>query len=63
VAFDPTTVGATDIERVNDFPAGSDRLVSRSTGVTHVWVNGVEIRSGGQDLPGVRPGRLLRHGR
>jgi N-acyl-D-amino-acid deacylase len=63
VAFDPATVGSLDIERVNDFPAGADRLVARSTGVSHVWVNGVGIRAGGNDLPGVRPGRLLRHGR
>jgi N-acyl-D-amino-acid deacylase len=63
VAFDPATVGALDIERIDDLPAGADRLVSRSTGVTHVWVNGVRIRADGNDLFGVRPGRLLRNGR
>jgi N-acyl-D-aspartate/D-glutamate deacylase len=60
VAFDPATVGTGPSERVVDFPGGADRLVAASTGVEHVWVNGTAIRRHGEDLPGVRPGGLLR---
>ena len=59
VAFDPATVGCTPVERVADQPGGADRLVVRSTGVEHVWVNGVAIRRAGEDVPGAAPGRLL----
>ena len=60
VAFDPTTVGTTPVTRVHDQPGGADRLVVGSTGVEHVWVNGTATRRDGEDLPGARPGRLLR---
>jgi N-acyl-D-aspartate/D-glutamate deacylase len=60
VAFDPQTVGTAPVERVYDQPGGADRLVVRSTGVEHMWVNGVATRAGGKDIPGVAPGRLLR---
>jgi len=60
VAFDPDTVGTTPVERVADQPGGADRLVVRSTGVEHVWVNGVATRTAGEDVPGAAPGRLLR---
>ena len=63
VAFDPDTVGVTELERVWDLPAGADRLLARSTGVEHVWVNGGAIRTGGDDVDNARPGRLLRGGR
>ncbi|MBL7488259.1 amidohydrolase family protein [Frankia sp. AgB1.9] len=60
VAFDPDTVGTTAVERVDDQPGGTERLVVRSTGVAHTWVNGVATRFDGEDLPAVTPGRLLR---
>jgi N-acyl-D-aspartate/D-glutamate deacylase len=60
VAFDPATVGPTRLERVRDLPRRADRLISRSTGIEHMWVNGVAIRIDGEDLPGVRPGELIR---
>ena len=60
VAFDPATVGTTPIERVTDQPGGADRLVVHSTGVAHVWVNGVATRRDGEELAGAAPGRLLR---
>jgi len=63
VAFDPDTVGVTDLERVWDLPAGADRLIANSTGIEHVWVNGTAIRQDGEDVDGSRPGRLLRGGR
>ncbi|HEY1699127.1 MAG TPA: amidohydrolase family protein [Trebonia sp.] len=59
VAFDPATVGATAPERVYDFPGGADRLIARSTGVTHTWVNGVASRIDGEDIPDAA-GQLLR---
>jgi len=60
VAFDPERVGCTPVERVGDQPGGADRLVVRSTGVEHVWVNGVITRRAGEDVPDAAPGRLLR---
>jgi N-acyl-D-aspartate/D-glutamate deacylase len=60
VAFDPRTVGTSPVERVYDQPGGADRLVTHSTGVEHMWVNGTATRLGGRDVPGVAPGRLLR---
>jgi N-acyl-D-aspartate/D-glutamate deacylase len=63
VAFDPDTVGVTELERVWDLPAGADRLIARSTGVEHVWVNGTATRENGADIADARPGNLLRGGR
>jgi N-acyl-D-aspartate/D-glutamate deacylase len=60
VAFDPETVGTTPVERVNDQPGGTDRLLVDSIGVEHVWVNGVATRVAGVEVVGVAPGRLLR---
>jgi N-acyl-D-aspartate/D-glutamate deacylase len=60
VAFDPGAVGCTPVERVHDQPGGADRLVVGSTGVEHVWVNGVRTRAAGEDVAGVSPGRLIR---
>jgi N-acyl-D-aspartate/D-glutamate deacylase len=60
VAFDPDTVGTTPVERVYDQPGGADRLVVRSTGIDHVWVNGVATRTAGTDVPDAAPGRLIR---
>jgi N-acyl-D-amino-acid deacylase len=60
VAFDPDTVGTTPVERVHDQPGGADRLIVRSTGVEHVWVNGVATRTAGADVPKATPGRLIR---
>jgi N-acyl-D-aspartate/D-glutamate deacylase len=60
VAFDAERVGCTPVERVHDLPSGADRLVVRSTGVEHMWVNGVGTRSGGEEVLGVGPGQLIR---
>jgi N-acyl-D-aspartate/D-glutamate deacylase len=60
VAFDPDAIGITPVERVHDQPGGADRLVVGSTGVEHVWVNGVATRTAGEERPGAAPGRLLR---
>ena len=60
VAFDPDTVGAEELERVWDLPGGADRLIARSRGVEHTWVNGAATRRDGKDLDEARPGRVLR---
>ena len=60
VAFDPLTIGASATERVYDQPGGADRLIAHSTGVEHMWVNGVASRVNGVDVPAVAAGRLLR---
>jgi N-acyl-D-aspartate/D-glutamate deacylase len=60
VAFDADTVGVSGMERVFDLPAGADRLLARSSGIEHVWVNGQAIRQDGKDVDGAHPGRLVR---
>jgi len=65
VVFDAETVGCSDLRRVNDQPAGADRLVADAVGIDAVIVNGVIVRRGGVDALGaedVLPGRLLRNG-
>ncbi len=65
VVFDPTTVGASPLRRVNDQPAGTDRLVSEARGMDAVIVNGVLLRHQGKDQvapDGALPGKLLRGG-
>jgi N-acyl-D-amino-acid deacylase len=62
VAFDPATVGPEAVQRVWDLPAGADRLIARSRGIFHVWVNGEQIVRDGSDVPGARPGVLIRDG-
>ena len=60
VAFDPDKVGTSAAERAFDQPGGADRLLVRSTGVEHMWVNGAVTREAGEEVPGARPGRLIR---
>jgi N-acyl-D-aspartate/D-glutamate deacylase len=59
VAFDPDEVAALPAERVFDFPANGDRLVSRSRGVHHIWVNGSPTRRHGEDIDGATFGELV----
>lgn len=62
VAFDPATVGTTELERVWDLPGGADRLIAHSHGIEGVWVNGIATRLAGQAVAGAYPGRLIRGG-
>jgi N-acyl-D-aspartate/D-glutamate deacylase len=65
VMFDPATVGAGPLRRVNDLPGGADRLVSDASGIEMVMVNGVIIRAQGKDAidpESPMPGRVLRGG-
>jgi N-acyl-D-aspartate/D-glutamate deacylase len=51
--FDPETVGPGPLRRVRDFPADAERLTAEEpTGVRHVLVNGVPIRSDGRSQLG-----------
>ena len=66
VIFDPATVAAGPLTRVNDMPANSPRLVSEAIGIDAVIVNGTVIRRAGRDAvdgAGRLPGKLLRKGR
>ena len=64
--FDPDEVGPGKIRRVQDFPAGADRLTADSpSGIRHVLVNGTPIAEDGRSLvqdlserPGRRPVQL-----
>ena len=64
--FEPDEVGPGSIRRVQDFPAGADRLTADNpTGIRHVLVNGTPICEDGkalapglQDRPGQRPTQL-----
>ena len=65
VVFDPDTVGDQPLQRVYDFPAGADRLISEARGISNVIVNGTVIREHGADaVPdgAPLPGQLLRGG-
>jgi N-acyl-D-aspartate/D-glutamate deacylase len=65
VVFDPETVAAGPLKRVNDQPAGADRLISEAIGIDAVLVEGRVLRRGGRDVldpDGTLPGRLLRGG-
>lgn len=59
VAFDPLVVAEGEFERVYDFPAQGDRLISASQGIEHVWVAGQAVRRGGAQVPGAYPGQLV----
>lgn len=65
--FDPATIAPGPLRRLRDFPADGERLTADAPqGLTHTFVNGVQIRKdnaacddGVQD----RPGRVLRSAR
>ncbi len=59
VAFDPDEMTETPFERVFDFPARGDRLISRNRGIAHVWVAGTAIRRDGEEVPDAYPGALV----
>ncbi|MBV1930886.1 MAG: amidohydrolase family protein [Porticoccaceae bacterium] len=66
VVFDADTVGAGELERVYDFPAGADRLISQAQGIEAVVVNGQVLRENNVDqfnpTTDTLPGKLLRNG-
>ena len=66
VVFDADTVGAGELERVYDLPAGADRLISEAHGIEAVIVNGQVLRENNVDqfnpATDALPGRLLRNG-
>jgi N-acyl-D-aspartate/D-glutamate deacylase len=61
VVFDPETVGATDVEMVNDLPGGTGRLYAGATGVEYVFVNGERTVEHGTST-GNLPGKVYRSG-
>lgn len=66
VIFDPAKVGSLPTRRIYDLPGGDDRLISESTGIGAVVVNGTIIRRGDEDQVSggdSLPGRVLRGGR
>jgi N-acyl-D-amino-acid deacylase len=50
VVFDPDTVGASPLLRVNDLPAGADRLISHPIGIDSVYVNGQKLPPPGEKV-------------
>jgi N-acyl-D-amino-acid deacylase len=63
--FDPDTVGAGPLRRVQDLPGGGERLIADAIGMDAVIVNGVVLRRDGSDQRDTQelPGKLLRGGR
>jgi N-acyl-D-aspartate/D-glutamate deacylase len=62
VVFDPDTIGSENATLVKDLPGGAARLTAGSTGVKHVFVNGVETVTDGT-ATGATPGTVLKSGR
>ncbi|MBX9944061.1 MAG: amidohydrolase family protein [Reyranella sp.] len=62
VVFDAATVGAGALQRINDLPAGADRLIAHPRGIHAVIVNGEPLPPPGQ-APARPTGRLLRQRR
>ena len=62
VVFDPASIGAGDVELVEDLPGNSARLYSTALGVEKVFVNGHLTVDGGKST-GELPGTILRSGR
>ena len=64
VVFDPQTVGASSLRRVQDLPGDAERLVSDAVGIDAVIVNGVILRKDNRDMVSDAdlPGKLLRGG-
>jgi N-acyl-D-aspartate/D-glutamate deacylase len=64
VVFDPDTVGAGPLRRVQDFPGGAERLLADAIGVDAVIVNGRLLRRDGHDQCDATelPGEVLRGG-
>ena len=64
VVFDPETICDGPLERVNDFPGGARRLISRAKGVDYVIVNGTILRENNENAVDADaselPGKLLR---
>jgi N-acyl-D-amino-acid deacylase len=61
ILFDPRAVGLSALERVQDLPGGGTRMIRKPAGVHGVWVNGVQVHSGGDYAPLARgPGTVLR---
>jgi N-acyl-D-aspartate/D-glutamate deacylase len=63
VVFDPDAIGSAEPIRRDDLPGnGGPRMSARALGLTHVFVNGVEVARDGQ-YTGATPGTVLRSGR
>ncbi len=61
--FDPEAVRCGELERVNDFPGGADRLIAPAEGMRAVVVAGEILRADGVDQldpEGPLPGRVVR---
>jgi hypothetical protein len=62
VVFDPAAVATLPATVEHDLPGGGERLFAGSRGVSHVFVAGTEVVTGGA-VTDRRPGRVLRSGR
>jgi N-acyl-D-aspartate/D-glutamate deacylase len=64
VVFDPDTVAPGPLRRVNDFPAGAERLTAdQPEGMRHLLVNGTQLIADGElstKAVAARPGQIVR---
>jgi N-acyl-D-aspartate/D-glutamate deacylase len=59
--FDPSKVGISALQRVNDLPGGGTRMIRTPRGVHGVWVNGLRVFDGVKySSPPDGAGRVLR---
>jgi N-acyl-D-amino-acid deacylase len=63
VVFDPDTVAPGPLRRINDFPAGAERLTAdQPEGMRHLLVNGTQVIADGElqaSAVAARPGQLV----
>ncbi len=59
--FDPATVAPGPVRRVQDFPAGAERLTAdRPVGMQHVVVNGTPVQVDGKRTDAANAGQVVR---
>lgn len=59
ILFDPSRIGISKAERLNDLPGGAERLVRSAPGLHTVWVNGVSVYEDGDYTKVKPPGQVL----
>ena len=60
ILFDPTRIGISKAESIQDLPANGSRLIRHAPGLLGTWVNGVQVFDGTNYTQVTPPGHVLR---